>query len=195
MPMMMRHRAPSSLDLGMGERPRGYAQHQWPNRTDERCWHQRWRQADDGAATVCRIARTVTVADRGHGRREEKVQGVTPSERDELIRCFPERHYVPLIEILATVNLHTEFATELRHLRQTHVRQVSEKILFAGVIGLGCAIGSTKMAQISTSLSAAELDSAINWRFLLENLCATNNPITGFITTMDLPQHLSPIGE
>jgi hypothetical protein len=95
-------------------------------------------------------------------------------ESEPLRHFFPERHYVPLIEILATVNLHTEFATELRHLRQTHVRQVSEKILFAGVIGLGCAIGSTKMAQISSSLSAAELDSAINWRFSLENLCAAN---------------------
>ena len=108
-------------------------------------------------------------------------------ESEPLRHFFPERHYVPLIEILATVNLHTEFATELRHLRQTHVRQVSEKILFAGVIGLGCAIGSTKMAQISTSLSAAELDSAINWRFSLENLCAANDRITGFMATMDLP--------
>jgi hypothetical protein len=37
-PMMMRHRPPSSLGLGTGERPRGYAQHKWTNRTDERCW-------------------------------------------------------------------------------------------------------------------------------------------------------------
>src|SRR5208283_837000 len=94
---------------------------------------------------------------------------------------------VPLTEILATVNLHTEFATELRHLRQTHVRQVSEKILFAGVIGLGCAIGSAKMAQISTSLGTAELDSAINWRFSLENLCAANDRITSFMAAMELP--------
>jgi TnpA family transposase len=115
----------------------------------------------------------------------------TPKQDEEksgpLRHFFPKRHYVPLIEILATVNLHTAFATELRHLRQTHVRQVSEKILFAGVIGLGCAIGSTKMAQISTSLSAAELDSAINWRFSLENLCAANDRITGFTAAMDLP--------
>lgn len=83
-------------------------------------------------------------------------------ESEPLRHWFPERHYVPLTEILATVNLHTEFSTELRHLRQTHVRQVSEKVLIAGVIGLGCAIGSAKMAQISTSLAAAELDSAIN---------------------------------
>jgi TnpA family transposase len=94
---------------------------------------------------------------------------------------------VPLTEILATVNLHTGFAMELRHLRQTHVRQVSEKIIFADVIGLGCAIGSAKMAQISTSLGAAELDSAINWRFSLENLRAANDRITSFMAAMELP--------
>ena len=37
-PMTMRHRPPASLDLGTGERRRGYARHQWLNRTDERCW-------------------------------------------------------------------------------------------------------------------------------------------------------------
>ena len=34
------------------------------------------------------------------------------------------------------------------------------------------------MAQISTSLSVAELDGAINWRFSLENLQAANDRIT-----------------
>lgn len=108
-------------------------------------------------------------------------------ESEPLRHFFPERHYVPLTEILATVNLHTGFAMELRHLRQTHVRKVSEKLLLAGIIGLGCAIGSAKMAQISTSLSAAELDGAINWRFSLENLQAANDRITNFMAAMELP--------
>ena len=67
-------------------------------------------------------------------------------ESEPLRHFFPERHYVPLTEILATVNLHAGFASELRHLRQTHVRPVSEKILFAGIICLGCAIGPAKTA-------------------------------------------------
>jgi TnpA family transposase len=108
-------------------------------------------------------------------------------ESEPLRHFFPERHYVPLTEILATVNLHAGFGSELRHLRQTHVRPVSEKILFAGIICLGCAIGPAKMAQISTSLSAAELDSAINWRFSLENLQAANDRITSFMAAMELP--------
>jgi hypothetical protein len=114
----------------------------------------------------------------------------TPKQDEEsepLRQFFPARHYVPLTEILATVNLHTEFTAELRHLRQTHVRPVSEKLLLAGVIGLGCAIGSAKMAQISPSIAAAELDNAINWRFSLENVRAANDRITSFIATKELP--------
>jgi hypothetical protein len=37
-PMTMRHRPPVSLDLGTGERHRGYAEHRWPNRPEECCW-------------------------------------------------------------------------------------------------------------------------------------------------------------
>jgi transposase len=40
-PMTMRHPPPASLDLGRGERHRGYAQHRWPNRPEEYCWPQR----------------------------------------------------------------------------------------------------------------------------------------------------------
>jgi hypothetical protein len=37
-PMTMRHRPPASLDLGTGERHRGYAQHRWPTRPEECGW-------------------------------------------------------------------------------------------------------------------------------------------------------------
>ena len=70
----------------------------------------------------------------------------------------------------------------------SHVWPVSEKILFAGVICLGCAIGSAKMARKSPLHSAPpELDSAINWRFTLENLRAANDRITRFMAAMELP--------
>jgi D-alanyl-D-alanine carboxypeptidase len=37
-PMTMRHRPPSSLDLGIGDQHRGYAQQQRINRRSECCW-------------------------------------------------------------------------------------------------------------------------------------------------------------
>ena len=116
-------------------------------------------------------------------------------ESEPLRHFFPERHYVPLTEILATVNLHTGFATELRHLRQTHVRAVSEKILFAGVIGLGCAIGSAKMAQISTSLSVARTRQRHQLALLPGKSLGGQRPDHEFHGRHGVAQHLSPIGE
>src|SRR5689334_13853222 len=60
--MTLRHRPPASLDLGTGERHRGYAQHRWPNRPEECCWPERSLQTDDGPATVRRLARAFPTA-------------------------------------------------------------------------------------------------------------------------------------
>src|SRR5271157_5892906 len=61
-PMMMRHRPPTSLGLGTGERHRGYAQHRWPNRRGEHCRPSGRPQAENGAATACRVTRTLATA-------------------------------------------------------------------------------------------------------------------------------------
>jgi hypothetical protein len=55
--------APASLDLGTGERHRGYAQHKWPNRTDDRQSH--WRDDRPGL----RIAPPTRPAVQRHRRR------------------------------------------------------------------------------------------------------------------------------
>ena len=40
--------------------------------------------------------------------------------------------------------------------------------MFAGIIGLGCAIGIRKMARISKLINEAELENAVNWYFSLD---------------------------
>ncbi len=59
-------------------------------------------------------------------------------ESDPLQQFFPERHYLPLTEVLATVNQHCEFLDELQHWQQRHIRgSVSQRSLYAGIMGLG----------------------------------------------------------
>ncbi len=81
----------------------------------------------------------------------EKPQRSGQEERksDPLQQFFPERHYVPLTEVLATVNQHCGFLDELQHWQQQHIRSsISHRSLYAGVIGLGCGIGTRKMGRI-----------------------------------------------
>lgn len=110
------------------------------------------------------------------------------AETTAISRLFPQRHYVPLSEILNTVNVASGFADSLSHLRQQYARPVSTSVLLAGVIGLGCGIGLRKMARISGAIKEDALDHAVNWHFSRENLIAANDRILALTDSLDLPE-------
>ena len=101
---------------------------------------------------------------------------------------FPERHFVPLPELLSTVNAHTGFLEEFKHWQQRYVKsRTPDKILYAGIIGLGCAIGIPKMGRISPKINENSLKNAVNWYFSLDNIRAANDRIVAFMDKMELP--------
>jgi Tn3 transposase DDE domain len=79
------------------------------------------------------------------------------SEAEPLQTFFPERHYVLLLEVLATVNRYSNFLDEFQHWQQRHHRgRPSANAFYAGLISIGCAIGSLKMARISHPINESE---------------------------------------
>jgi len=107
---------------------------------------------------------------------------------DPLGSIFPQRHDVPLAQVLETVNNHCGMLRSFEHWQQTHVRQTtSHPALLAGIMGLGCGIGVRKMARISSSVTEGELDHIVNWRFSLENIRAANEAVVRAMNTMELP--------
>lgn len=109
-------------------------------------------------------------------------------EDDPLGDLFPQRHDVPLAQVLETVNNHCGMLRSLEHWQQTHVRQAtSHPALLAGIMGLGCGIGVRKMARISSSITESELDHTVNWRFSLENIRAANDAVVKSMDAMELP--------
>ena len=109
-------------------------------------------------------------------------------ENESLQQYFPERRNVPLTEVLGTVNQHCGFLDDLQHWQQRHTRRaVSQRAIYAGVIGLGCGIGTRKMAQISSHITENELEHAVNWYFSLENVQAANDRIVAAMDQMELP--------
>jgi hypothetical protein len=109
-------------------------------------------------------------------------------ENESLQQYFPERRNVPLTEVLGTVNQHCGFLEDLQHWQQRHTRRaVSQRAIYAGVIGLGCGIGTRKMAQISSHITENELEHAVNWYFSLENVQAANDRIVAAMDQMELP--------
>jgi len=122
----------------------------------------------------------------------------TPKQEDqevEMIRpYFPDHHFVPLPEILSTVNDHSAFLDEFQHWQQRYVKgRAADKTLYAGIIGLGCAIGAPKMGRISRLINETTLQHTVNWYFSLENIQAANGRVANIMDQMDLPNmHRQP---
>lgn len=101
---------------------------------------------------------------------------------------FPKRHYVSLLEVLSTINRYSGFLEELQHWRQRYHRESPDnKLFYAGLIGLGCHIGTRKMAVISRNIDEASLENTVNWYFSLENLQAANDRVLHLTEKLGLP--------
>jgi TnpA family transposase len=115
----------------------------------------------------------------------------TPRQDDgpeEPLQPFlPQRHVVPRAEILATVDRHARFTDELRHWQQRRPQRVREKVLYAGIMGLGCGIGVRRMARIAQGIGEAELEQAVNWHVSLDNVQAANDRILRLTSELGLP--------
>jgi TnpA family transposase len=101
---------------------------------------------------------------------------------------FPARHYVSLLEVLATVNRFSGFLDEFQHWQQRYHRpKPPPNTLLAGIIGLGCEIGTRKMAQISHPINEAELEYTVNWFFSPEGAQAANDRVVQLMDRLELP--------
>ena len=101
---------------------------------------------------------------------------------------FPERKYISLLEVLATVDHATGFLDEFDHWQPKYQpAKPAKKVFFAGIIGYGCDIGHRKLAQISKQINENELDTAVNWYFSLANIHSANDRILQFVDRMELP--------
>ena len=101
---------------------------------------------------------------------------------------FPDRKYISMLEMLATVDRATSFLDEFEHWRIKSQRvRPSKKTLFAGIIGFGCDIGHRKLAQISKQIEEVDLDHAVNWHFSLQNVQGANDRILRLTDSMNLP--------
>ncbi|MEZ6101488.1 MAG: Tn3 family transposase [Pirellulaceae bacterium] len=102
---------------------------------------------------------------------------------------FPSERYISLLEVLSSVNRLSHFLNAFEHWQTKYARaKPPNKTFFAGIIATGCFIGTRKMAKISTSINASELESTVNAYFSLENLVAANDLILKVMATMHLPE-------
>lgn len=147
------------------------------------------RQALDAQyqATNAHVESNPYLKFRADGTFQIRTPALDNDETYPLQEVFPQRHDVPLAQVLETIDKHCGMLTAFEHWRQTHIRQtVSRPALLAGIMGLGCGIGVRKMARISSRVTENELEHAVNWRFSLDNIRAANDAVLKAMDKMKL---------
>lgn len=128
----------------------------------------------------------LSVDDTGH------IKVITPALEEKetkfISSLLEEVAYVPIFQVLIKINDITKFSTCLKHHNIKYIKSnPSSEVFHAGIIGLGCNIGISKMAQISKGINENTLLNTVNWYFNLKNLTAANKRIIDFINKLTLP--------
>ena len=110
-------------------------------------------------------------------------------DNEPVSSLFPTGRYIPLLEVLSTVNRLSGFVDAFEPWHRKYAREKpSNKTFFAGIIGIGCFIGTRKMEKISAAISGAELETTVNSYFSLENIDAANDRVLKFMSELELPE-------
>jgi TnpA family transposase len=114
----------------------------------------------------------------------------TEEDEDTVIAdLFPKPRSVSLLSVLTTVNDAVPFVDSFTHFQQKHIGIKPEaKAFYAGIIGLGCNIGTAQIAQIARHINEHELENTVNWYFSVENLMSANDAILRFIDRLSMPK-------
>jgi len=108
------------------------------------------------------------------------------------IEVLGSDQYLPLINILSEIRHTTKIGDVFVHYsRKTFKNNLSDDVLYAAIIGLGCNIGIRKMGKISKGIGADKLEYAVRWYFSKENLDEANRRILALINNLSLPKIFS----
>jgi TnpA family transposase len=123
--------------------------------------------------------------------KEGYVHVITPALPDKdsgyINAILGQVNYIPILQVLNDINEITHFTQGFKHHSIKNVkRRPRATTIIAGIIGLGCNIGATKMAQISNGVNQNTLLNAINWYFSKGTLHEANERIVTMINKLAL---------
>lgn len=113
------------------------------------------------------------------------------SNKEDLKSIFPPESSVPILEVLNTINLSTQFTNAFTHWSNKSIpKKPSDMELFAIIMAYGCNIGLNNMAKNTTNINANTLNNTANWYFSLDNIQKANDMIIEFTEKLKLVEFL-----
>ena len=127
--------------------------------------------------------------------KKNKFHVITPKKDTEINEegisiydYFPGKRYIPIAEVLKSVNDLTGFLDCFEHWQNSYTKKKKpDHQFFAGILGYGCNIGIHKIAKISNMVSEDELNYLVNWNFSLNNILNANDKVLEYIDKLELP--------
>ena len=128
------------------------------------------------------------------------IQIITPAldekETKHISGFLNQAGYVPILRVLTEVDHISKFTNTFSHHAVKHSKiKPDAPTFYAGIIGLGCNIGISKMAQISSGVNQHTMRNAVNWYFSLKTLTDANERIREFINRLALPHIFAEVKE
>ncbi len=125
-------------------------------------------------------------------RKEERFILRTPRvdkpNTEKISELLSEQKYTPILKILSDVQELAGFVHSFKHHSiKTKKGFPSPEVFYAGILALGCNIGTKKISSISMGLQEDTLDNVIDWYFSVENLHMANKCIISLINKLSLP--------
>lgn len=100
---------------------------------------------------------------------------------------FSECKYTPILKVLNDVQQATDYLSCLRHLSVKNKQVLpNTQVFYAAILGLGCNIGISKIANVSRGISEDVLQHLVNWHISLDNVHLANRKILEFLSKLSL---------
>ncbi|MEN9391037.1 MAG: hypothetical protein RL017_334 [Pseudomonadota bacterium] len=100
---------------------------------------------------------------------------------------FVECKYVPILKILTDIQHVVNYLKYLRHLSVKDKQILPDvKVFYAAILGVGCNIGISKMANVSKGIREDVLANLVNWHLSVDNLRLANQIILELIQKLSL---------
>ena len=120
-----------------------------------------------------------------------KTPKVNKTDGQRISELFPKNEYISILDLLMDIDKQTTFTECFQHYSvKNKNKRPLPTFFYAGLLGKGCNIGISKLANTSKGISEPTLENVVNWYFSNDNILAANKRIISLVNKLALPNLL-----
>ncbi|MEO8402596.1 MAG: Tn3 family transposase [Gammaproteobacteria bacterium] len=120
-----------------------------------------------------------------------KTPKVNKADEARISELLPQNKFTSILDLLMDIDRQTRFTDCFQHysVKDKNKRPLPT-FFYAGLLGKGCNIGISKLANTSKGISEHTLENVVNWYFSNDTILAANKRILNLVNKLALPNLL-----